>query len=44
MQELLLVYSLDFHEDTVRLIGAFVLANGKWLTTLGRSLVNNIEF
>lgn len=44
MHELLAVHHLDLHKNPVRIRRAFILPDGKRLTTLGRPLVDNAEF
>ena len=34
VEELLFIHRLDLHENTVGLIGAFILTYGKWLAAL----------
>ena len=43
MHQLLVAYSFDLHEHPVGFGAAFVLANGKRLPTLGRTLVDDIK-
>jgi len=44
VNQLLAVDGLDFHEYTIGLVAAFELADGKGLTPLGRTLMNDAEF
>lgn len=43
MKKLLIIHGANFHENTIGLVSAFVVPNGKGLSSLRRALVNDIK-